>query len=384
MKTFLRLCFSLLITACGNVAVADFFEQFIDPNDGYLDASGWLLNNAYGFLPVPIIISEPAVGYGGGVAAVFFNETEEQNANPLKRQAGDTSIKPSVPTRLSFVGAMGTENGTKGWLGGHFGAYGDDRYRYTAAAGQFDVNMTFYGPIIGRPWDIGIEADMIYQDLKVRLADSRFFAGVKLILIDATVDPRGIDSSLLPGFIQDALNTRSTGLGLTLSHDSRETLWGAEKGNNSLLEAVEYGSLLGGDHDFTAYKFYSHQYFIIAPTVFVGVRADYRTVSGDVPFYQKPYIDLMGIPVMRYQGEHTAVAEVNLRWMPHPRWSLISFAGVGVAAGEFKDLNEAPSRTTKGLGFRYLMAKAMRLHSGIDVAWGPEESAIYIKTGIGW
>jgi hypothetical protein len=35
--------------------------------DGQLDISNWLIERK-GFLPVPIVITEPAVGLGGGVA----------------------------------------------------------------------------------------------------------------------------------------------------------------------------------------------------------------------------------------------------------------------------------------------------------------------------
>ena len=42
-------------------------ETFFDPDDGMLDMTTWL-GESYGFLPVPFIITEPAVGYGGGIA----------------------------------------------------------------------------------------------------------------------------------------------------------------------------------------------------------------------------------------------------------------------------------------------------------------------------
>ncbi len=47
-------------------------EQFLDPKDGMFDASKWVLDNAVGFMPVPIIITDPAVGAGGGAALLFF------------------------------------------------------------------------------------------------------------------------------------------------------------------------------------------------------------------------------------------------------------------------------------------------------------------------
>ena len=40
---------------------AGFFDQFRDQEDGWMDASDWVLNNAIGFLPVPFVITEPAV-----------------------------------------------------------------------------------------------------------------------------------------------------------------------------------------------------------------------------------------------------------------------------------------------------------------------------------
>ena len=52
---------------------------FTDPEDGALDASEWLLDRS-GFLPVPIIITEPAIGYGGGAAVLFFRESIRQHS----------------------------------------------------------------------------------------------------------------------------------------------------------------------------------------------------------------------------------------------------------------------------------------------------------------
>ena len=38
--------------------------RFFDPQDGQLDLS-YFLEDPRGFLPIPIIVTEPAVGYGG-------------------------------------------------------------------------------------------------------------------------------------------------------------------------------------------------------------------------------------------------------------------------------------------------------------------------------
>lgn len=67
-----------LAGALAGVVAAEERGLFTDPEDGALDASEWLLDRK-GFLPVPILITEPAIGYGGGLAAMFLRP---------RRQAG--------------------------------------------------------------------------------------------------------------------------------------------------------------------------------------------------------------------------------------------------------------------------------------------------------
>ena len=43
--------------------------RFFDPKDGQLDLS-YFLEDPRGFLPIPIVVTEPAVGYGGGFAGM--------------------------------------------------------------------------------------------------------------------------------------------------------------------------------------------------------------------------------------------------------------------------------------------------------------------------
>ena len=102
----------------------------IDPSDGRLDASKYLAETR-GFLPVPILITEPSVGYGLGVAALFFHDPfagktepgEEFEPNPER----DGSLKPPS---ISALIAGATENDTWFVGGGHFGVWRDDTLRY--------------------------------------------------------------------------------------------------------------------------------------------------------------------------------------------------------------------------------------------------------------
>ena len=59
----------LLLLLCSRAESAG----MIDPEDGMLDMSHFLRDNPYGFLPVPVVITEPSVGYGGGLFGLFLH-----------------------------------------------------------------------------------------------------------------------------------------------------------------------------------------------------------------------------------------------------------------------------------------------------------------------
>src|SRR4029450_299740 len=78
--TLLRgFAFAIAWTVLPITAQAGWLDDFRDPEDGQFDATNYLLERK-GALPVPIIITEPAVGYGGGAALVFFQQSLSERA----------------------------------------------------------------------------------------------------------------------------------------------------------------------------------------------------------------------------------------------------------------------------------------------------------------
>ena len=53
---------------------------FRDPEDGRMDVSEWLLTKK-GLLPIPILVTEPAVGYGGGLVLAYFSQSLAEGAD---------------------------------------------------------------------------------------------------------------------------------------------------------------------------------------------------------------------------------------------------------------------------------------------------------------
>ena len=130
----LGLALTCLVSNSG-LAQSGFTKNFVDTTDNAFDMSPFL-NSVGGFLPVPIIITEPAVGFGGGLTAVVFHRKKKKN-NPAPR-------KGSLPPIMTAAGGAYTSNGT--WLAflGHQGSYKQDRFRYTGAIGGISANLAYY------------------------------------------------------------------------------------------------------------------------------------------------------------------------------------------------------------------------------------------------
>jgi hypothetical protein len=87
---------------------------------------------------------------------------------------------------------------------------------------------------------------------------------------------------------------------------------------------------------------------------------------------------------MRYQDDVSALVEAELRWNVRGRWHLVGFGGTGRTGNAFDELSDSDSINAYGGGFRYLLARRLGLQAGIDVGFGPDDTAWYIQVGNAW
>jgi hypothetical protein len=360
-----------------------FLEGFIDQDDGNLDVSDWLVDRK-GFLPIPIVITEPAVGYGGGLALMFVRNSMRESAEKSRTTGHQT------PPDIFVLGAAATENGTRFAFGGGMATFGeDDRWRYRGGVGRADINLQFYGlggsGLGGGAQSIAYSLDgwISSQQVLRRLGDSNNWLGFSWLYLDLN-NKLDLSNDPRSGLGRDQTTRRSSGLGMTLEHDSRDNIFTPSAGWIGALDATFYSPDWGSDTQFQSYRGYTFGYWPIAKTLVLGGRLDGRTVSGRAPFYMLPYIDMRGIPAARYQDDHTFVAETELRWNFTPRWAAVGFIGAGRAWGKSLTFDEAASAVSKGVGFRYQIAAGLGLWVGLDYAKGPEGGNWYIQVGNAW
>lgn len=345
-----------------------------DPQDGAFDMSDYLLHRK-GVFPVPMVITEPAVGYGGGLMLMYFAESLAE-AGQKARKEGDALAPPNV----TGAGVLGTENGSRGAGLFHFHTWDGDRYRYLGALAQGKANLDYYG-MLNRGRSYELKGTFLVQQLLARVGDSHWYVGPRYTYFKS--DTRFTGQAATELGVRD--QAASVGkLGLVIDYDNRDNMFYPTKGSYAELEAQFARGWLGGSKSFETYRARGYTWLPIDPKWTLGLRLDAQTTSGAVPFYAQPYIDLRGVQRGRYQDKTALAGEVELRWNVTPRWSLLGFTGVGKAYGRWKSFGEASNVTSIGTGFRYLIARKLGLSAGIDIAHSKDQNAFYIQVGSAW
>jgi hypothetical protein len=349
-------------------------SKFRSPEDGAFDVSGFL-NEKYGFLPLVIPITEPAVGYGAGAGVVFIDK-------PL----GGARAGYGRPN-MTLVGGLATENGTRGLMAGNLRHWHRERLQTLIFFIDTKVNLDFFGigesaALDGQHLSYTLHPTGGAAQARHRLGGSRAWIGLNYAFMVTRVHfdaPPG--TSGLPAFQED---TNIGGVTPSLSFDSRDNMFSPLHGTYAEVAAGFFGAAFGGDDEFQRVKLLALHYLPLRPALALGVRGEAAASFGDAPFYLRPYVSLRGAPVLRYQGEEMALVESELRWQFWKRWSAVGFAGVGAVWNGFEQRENSHSVVTGGTGIRYEVAREYGLHMGLDVAFGADGAALYIQFGSAW
>lgn len=96
---------TMLIVLFLSIPAHAFIDQFMDTKDGSLDMSQWLVERK-GFLPIPLFVSDPAVGYGLGAGLAFFHKSDEDIEE--KKLINEDEML-SLPPSISFAAGVYTQ-----------------------------------------------------------------------------------------------------------------------------------------------------------------------------------------------------------------------------------------------------------------------------------
>jgi hypothetical protein len=349
-------------------------SRFRDPQDGQFDL-GSFLAHPRAFLPIPLVVTEPAVGYGGGLAGMFVR--------PRRDAGGEGYARPN----MSIAGGIATENGTWAAFAGDSSHWVGDRLQTLAAAGYGQLNLDFYGLGDARE---SLDAPVSYS-LQFSLAliqgnwqprpKSPWSFGARYIY--SKVQPSLDEDAPLPGLV-DPVDVEISAPAGVLEFDSRDNLFTPTRGIYSESSILVSRQSFGASDDFERFQQVLMGWIPLGDDWTLGMRGDYQWSSDGTPFFLRPYIKLRGVPAMRYQGDEMASTEIEARWRVRGRWSLVGAAGYGTAHTGQELFSATRDVWSGALGFRYELARLFGMHAGLDVGFSDGEAVVYLQVGNAW
>ncbi len=348
--------------------------RFFDPEDGQLDMS-YFLENPRGFLPIPLVVTEPAVGYGGGMAGMFLR--------PRPQAGSEGWARPDI----SALGVFGTQNDTWGAFAGDASLWLGGRLKTLAGAGTGRANLDFYtlgagGPTFEQKVRYSLEfAGTVLQGSWQVAPRSPWWIGLRYVY--AEVEPTLRDEPAFPGLV-DAIRFKVSAPTAILEFDTRDNVFTPTRGIYAETTYLVSREQLGSSDDFERFQQVLMGWYPLARKVTLGGRANYAKSSGETPFFLRPFVQLRGVPAVRWQGDEVTSVEVEGRWQFHGRWSAVAFAGAGKTRTIGDGSSSRDDVTSGGLGFRYELARKFGLHAGMDVAQSGGTTAVYFQIGNAW
>jgi Omp85 superfamily domain len=357
------------------ISLKDSLDQKLDLSDYIIDANG--------FVPVPIIITEPALGgFGFGLVPVFIK----------KRPAYEDVRKGKVirtPVAPDITGAFGFYTLNKTWGAGAFrsGTLVKSRIKYLVGGAYFDVNLSFYRTLeqLGeKEFEFNIRTFPILLQAIKRIGLSKLYAGFRYTFLSTEIKYAG-DPLLQPGFVKPIdSSSKVSQLGGVLEVDTRDNIFTPDRGMKLHYNAIFSDDAIGSDYDFWKMEYYGYGYTKLTNNLVAGLRVEGQQAFDDPPFYLLPFLNMRGLPAVRYQGNATLLTEGELRWDFVNRWSIMAFGGAGKAFDDWDEFDEAKLVGSIGTGLRYLLARKFKLRVGVDVAKGSDSWAYYIVFGSSW
>jgi len=339
----------------------------------------------YRFLPIPIVITEPAIGEGLGVALALFHPVKqgklEAPAVATPESLIDGSESRGAPPVVTAVAGAYTNNDT--WAVGlaHTNNWLQDSLRYAGALATARVNSQVY--LANAPLRFSMDTTFIFQELKYRLGNSDFMLGGGLQWLEADTRFRlGLPG--LPNDIDFLTDFTNIGLEGKLVYESRDNVMNPTAGNLGELNLWRFDRGLGGDFDYWLWQVKILAFHSFASKLTLGLRLDVSGVSGEPPFFAYPFVKLRGIPALRYQNQVAGAAEAEIRYRLAPRWEASVFGGLGYTNDSIRLFQNPSSIYNYGVGGRYQVFQAHNVWLGMDIARGPEDWNWYIQVGHPW
>ncbi|MEJ8756005.1 BamA/TamA family outer membrane protein [Pontibacter sp. H259] len=177
----------------------------------------------------------------------------------------------------------------------------------------------------------------------------------------------------------------NSGLGMVFLLDSRDNVSYAAKGMFLEVSGYRFGSILGGDFDYSNYNVNFSKYFQLKPNHILASNTVLNVNTNEVPFMRMATIGgdrlLRGYARSRFLAKNMAATQVEYRFPVKGRLGLVAFTGVGDVFDKTSDLEFDKLKYTIGTGLRFALNPKEKINVRVDAGYGHEGINFFVVLG---
>lgn len=327
----------------------------------------------------PIPLSNPALGTGLAVAAVYFYNPN-RSPQPWSSGAGGGY----TTTDSWFVGAF------------HKMSLADDRIRFLGIAGYVEANLDFYG-VGPAAREAGVSIELHdkafggFVDTQFKPIDKgllrHFHIGARLSYVNLR-SAISLPADQLPDIIPPEIERRSETamIGPSFTFDSLDDALNPRKGVNVTGTLLYGADWLGSDFTHHKLQVGANTFFPLGPNTVLGLRQQLCNASADAPYFDLCMFgqgaDLRGYEAGRYRDGASWALQAEIRQHLAGKFGVVVFGGFGGIAEDVGAIWEhSKVLAAGGLGLRYLASESANVNLRADVAYGQDGFAFYFGIG---
>ncbi|MFH1283366.1 MAG: BamA/TamA family outer membrane protein [bacterium] len=240
---------------------------------------------------------------------------------------------------------------------------------------------SFYG--IGPDTTFSMKEDYTSHSVSIKLGAAKgitdnLYIGALFDFDKYTISDKERGGKLENNLVVGSGSDRSSGIGFSVSMDTRDNVFYTLSGSLINLEIISYEDWLGSDNDYKKLHLNAKHFINITGKQVVGINGIVDSCKGNVPFQNLPFLGgsslLRGYTSGRYRDKHFFGIQSEYRTPIYERLGLVLFGGFAQVAPVFSDRLFKGMKKAGGLGIRYTVNSKENINIRLDFAVNSTES----------
>ena len=247
---------------------------------------------------------------------------------------------------------------------------------------------TFYG--IGNEYISGVEEQYTKREFDVEIELKRkiidtWQAALIYEFSHFQIKKMEENGLLAIGNIPGSEDNITSGIGLSLSYDTRDSDTYPQNGCLYNFKSVLFSDIFASDYSFIRSEVDLRQYLSIFPNQTLAFQGYSSMVSDEVPFHKISNLNdyMRAITANKFIDQHSIVFRIENRVFPwsNPlleRFGFVAFLETGEVAGSMEEFSLNGLKLSYGAGLRISFLMNDRLNVRLDIGFGEQDKSLSI------